>query len=364
MKRKCKNIDITNIDFIEQAIVDCLNHKTMEKKMRKATDAYMLAHNYDIHVIALELQSEILHKKLVLEHVKYVDIIDRSNGKKRTLTVEHIKQQFYDYIAYHALNDLNSTLGYYQINVRRKGSPLMAVRYVQGWLEDKNVKYVAQMDAHKCYPSISKENIMKWLNKHVKNDKLLWLVESLLSTCSKGLPIGSYLSIKLCALYMSTLYHYAESNFRYYRRGKEHRAVLHQLFYLDDIFFFGSNARRLTEATRTFIAKAKELGIEIKRTWKMICLKKNRENTHLDTLGYRVYHNRVTMRRRNYVKCRKAIRRYKKKPNEHNSRSLIAMYGLFPKHTNSNKFREKYNADYYYKEAKERVSRYDKSKYN
>ena len=163
---------------------------------------------------------------------------------------------------------------------------------------------------------------------------------------------------------MSTLYHYAESNFRYYRRGKEHRAILHQLFYLDDIFFFGSNARKLTEATRAFITKARELGIEIKRTWKMICLKKNRENTHLDTLGYRVYHNRVTMRRRNYVKCRKAIRRYKKKPNEHNARSLIAMYGLFPKHTNSNRFREKYNADYYYKEAKERVSQYDKSKYN
>lgn len=124
---------------------------------------------------------------------------------------------------------------------------------------------------------------------------------------------------------MSDLYHYTERNFRYYRRGKEHRAVLHQLFYLDDVFLFGSNARKLTEATKAFIAEASRMGLSIKPTWKMICLKENREDTHIDILGYRVYHNRITMRRRDYLKCRKSLRKYKRSACIKNARTIVAL---------------------------------------
>ena len=361
MKRKCKNVDITSMKFICDAVQDCLNHKTTEKLNRKRTRKYLNEHDNDINKIALEIQNEIKNRNLVLEPVRYVNIIDRSNGKERVLTVESIKQQMMDYIAYRALSELDSRFGYYQINVRQGGSPLMAMRYVQGWMKGKNVKYVVQMDVHKCYPSISKENMMKWLERHVNNSDLLWLINELLSTCEIGLPIGSYLSIKLCALYMSDLYHYTERNFRYYRRGKEHRAVLHQLFYLDDVFLFGSNARKLTESAKEFIAEASRMGLSIKPTWKMICLKENREDTHIDILGYRVYHNRITMRRRDYLKCRKSLRKYKKSACIKNARTIVALSGMFLKYTDSIKLSRKYNANFYINKARKEISRYDKS---
>ena len=61
MKRKCKNIDITNIEFIEKAITDCLSGK---KKTRQDIVLIMNKHNDSIHKIALEMQSELykIHK--------------------------------------------------------------------------------------------------------------------------------------------------------------------------------------------------------------------------------------------------------------------------------------------------------------
>ena len=361
MKRKCKNVDITNIKFIENAIQDCLNHKTHKKLLKRGY--YDLFDMYgDDHGIALQLQKEIKERCLELPPVRYVDIVDSSNGKQRTLTVEHIKQQFYDYIAFHGLAELYSRFGYYQINIREHGSPIMACRYVQSWMNDKDVKYVVQMDIKKCYPSITHENMMGWLRKHVKNDDLLWLIEQLLSTCDIGLPIGSRLSINLCALYLSDIYHHIESHYYTFRKGKKRRIFKHVLFYLDDVFLFGSNARQMRKATNDLIQVYARYGLTIKSDWKLICLKYNRKHTHIDVLGYKVYHNRVTMRHRDYIKTRRAIRKCKQHPKSLRfAQGLVSLYGLFVKHTTSEKFKLKYNAKKYFKQAKEMISKYGKS---
>ena len=363
MKRKCKNVDITDLAFIENAMEDCLKHKS-QKQLKKKDWQGLLGRYGNFYGIASELRNEIRNRSLNLEPTKEVQIVDRSNGKQRILTIEHIKQQFYDYIAVHGLSELYSRYGYYQINVRKHGSPLMAVRYVQGWMRDKSIKYVVQMDIRKCYPSITHENIMSWLRKHVANDTLLWLIDTLLSTSNIGLPIGSRLSIELCALYLSDVYHHIESNYFYFRKGKKARIFKHWIFYLDDVFLFGSNARKMTSAVQELIQAYASLGLTIKPDWKIICLKKSRKDTHIDMLGYRVYHNRITMRRRDYVKVKRSLRRFKNDiGNLNKAQGYIAMYGLFVKHTDSNKFRKKYNADKYYKQARKVVSTYAKSEF-
>lgn len=359
MKRKCKNVHIDDIKFIEMAIQDCISHKTEKKLLHRGY--YELLDEYgDIHGIALELQKEIREHNLILPPVKYVDIIDSGNGKQRTLMIEHIKQQFCDYIAFHGLSELYSRFGEYQINVREHGSPLMAMRYVQGWLKDKSIKYVAQLDIKKCYPSITKDNMMDWLYKHVKNDDLLWLIDQLLSTCAIGLPIGSRLSINLCALYLSDIYHHIENNYFTFRHGKKSHIIKHFIFYLDDVFLFGSNARQLTKVVNDLMHLYKTKGLTIKPDWRMICLKANRNDTHIDILGFNVYHNRITMRRRDYLKTRKAIRKCRRFPsNIKFARTLISLYGMFVLHTSSHKFIEKYNAMKIYLKARKEVSKHD-----
>lgn len=363
MKKKCKHVDITDINFIEKAIYDCLGHKS-QKQLEKKDWQSLIKECGSIHGIALLLQKEICSRSLVLEPTRTVEIRDKSNGKQRILTIEHIKQQLYDYVAVHGLEELYCRYGYYQISIRKHGSPLMAMRYVQGWMHDKEIKYVVQMDIRKCYPSITHERMIEWLQKHVRNDDLLWLINSLLETSSNGLPIGSRLSIELCALYLSDVYHHIENSYYYTRKGKKIRVFKHWIFYLDDVFLFGSNVRKMFNAANELIKFYESIRLEIKPDWKIICLKSNRDDTHIDMLGYKVYHDHITMRRRDYIKTKRALKKFKKHQNNlHYAQGYIAMYGLFLKHTNSIKFRRKYKADKYYKMARKVVSNYARSEF-
>lgn len=363
MKKKCKHVDITDINFIEKALYDCLRHKS-QKQLEKKDWQSLIKECKSIHGIALLLHDEICNRNLKLEPTRLVEIRDKSNGKQRKLTIEHIKQQLYDYVAVHGLEELYCRYGYYQISVRKHGSPLMAVRYVQGWMNDKEIKFVVQMDIRKCYPSITHERMVDWLKRHVRNDNLLWLVDSPLGTSNNGLPIGSRLSIELCALYLSDVYHHIERNYYYTRRGKRVHVFKHCIFYLDDVFLFGSNARKMFNAVNDLIKVYDSIGLEIKPDWKIICLKSNRDDTHIDMLGYKVYHNRITMRRRDYIKTKRALWRFKKHQNNlHYAQGYIAMYGLFLKHTDSIKFRRKYKADKYYETARKVVSDYARSEF-
>ena len=72
MKRKCKNVDITSMKFICDAVQDCLNHKTTEKLNRKRTRKYLDEHDNDINKIALEIQNEIKNRNLVRYAHRYI----------------------------------------------------------------------------------------------------------------------------------------------------------------------------------------------------------------------------------------------------------------------------------------------------
>ena len=97
------------------------------------------------------------------------------------------------------------------------------------------------------------------------------------------------------------MYHHIESNYYYTRKSKKIRVFKHWIFYLDDVFLFGSNARKMFSASNELIKFYGSIGLEIKPDWKIICLKSNMDDTHIDMLGYKVYHDRITIRRRDYI---------------------------------------------------------------
>lgn len=355
-KRKCNHVDITDISFIENCIEDCIAHKTAKQMRRR--DIRALYEEYPTnHAIAVMIQKELLSKKLHLEPIRYEEKIDRSNGKLRRIAIECIKQQIYDYIASNALEDIKSRIGYYQVAcVKGKGS-LMGVMSVYQWLQDPDVKYGIKSDIKQCYHSITHRNMMQWLKRHVKNDMLLWLINELLNTVEEGLPIGSMLSITLSALYLSDLYHHLEDSYFTERRGKKHNIVLHKLFNLDDIYIFGSNAKAMNRMMHDFIIYANSYGLTIKLTWQLIDL--TRPDAQIDVLGYKVYKDHITMRKRNYKKLKHSMRVFEAHPSVRKARSLCSLSGNI-KHTDSLRFCQKYNYFKLLREAKKVVSDYDK----
>lgn len=387
MKRKCRNVDITDKDFVVRAINDCMSHKSTKKMSRQ--DISRIFDQYKtVDAIADLLIREIRSRHINVRQIHYEERVDRSNGKLRIIAIEDIKQQFYDYIAYNALQELDSYIGHYQIACREGMGPLFGAKVVQQWIREKDVRDAIVADIRKCYPSITHDNMMAWLHIHVANDALVWLIGELLKLSEEGrptvslvmrlqedpdlmaqyeavkngLPIGSYLSIKLCALYIADIYHRCEGAYFSERRGKRRNIFIHAMINLDDIYLFGSNASGMHRAMRDLIQFAASKGLTIKSDWRLISLNHNDPDAHVDVLGYRVYRDRITMRPRNYRKLRHSIRAFRVHPTVGHARSLMARHGMFILHTNARRFCNKYNVYQTARKARKVISRYDKSK--
>lgn len=365
MKRKCRNIDISDVNFIESCANQCLERKG--RKAYERRDVQRLFNDFDdLHSFAIDMSRRIKDHDLRLKKVRYMTRFDRSNDKKRLIMIEDIEQQILDYVVYNSLEELESYIGHYQIACRSGMGPIYGVRVIHGWLKsDDTIRYAIKADIKKCYPSIKKEMMMAWLNRHVKNNELLWLIEELLSTCDYGLPIGSYMSIRLCALYVANLYHHIEGTYFTQRRGKRNNIFSHVMINLDDIYIFGSNAKEMNKAFRSVMEYSKEvLGLEIKEDWKMLSFSSHDSNAHIDAMGYRIYRNRITMRRRNYVKLKSSAKRFRKSHSIKDARSFLAREGMFARHTNSKHFCMKYNIYHLKRKARKEVSEYDKGNDN
>ena len=356
-KRKCKNVDIANFDFIKKCICDCMRNKPARAWNRTDVKAYWKLHNGDIDSIAKEMQNELKTKTVHFPTPRISVRIDRSNGKERTITVEDIKEQYYDYVAFYGLDDLAPMIGEYQIACVKGKGPILGARIIKGWLKDDSIRYAIKADVKQCYPSIKRENMMRFIRRHVKNDTLVYLIETLLvNTPNDGLPIGSYLSIRLCALYLSQLYQHIGGS--YFRRNKN--IVSHVMFFLDDIYIFGTNARAMHKAMRGIVQYSESIGLRLKPDWKMINLNPGDKHAHFDAMGYRIYRDRITMRRRDYVKTRAAFRRFQKRPCYKTASSVAAYHGLFVKVTDSYRFRKKYGVKRSFRKARKIISDHDK----
>lgn len=365
MKRKCKNIDISDVNFIESCANQCLKRKG--RKAYNRSDVRRLFSDFDdLHSFAIDMSRRIKDHDLKLKKVRYMTKIDRSNDKKRLIMIEDIEQQVLDYVVYNSLEELESYIGHYQIACRSGMGPIYGVRVIHGWLKgDDTIRYAIKADIKKCYPSIKKEMMMEWLRRHVKNDELLWLIEELLSTCDYGLPIGSYMSIRLCALYVANLYHHIEGTYFTNRKGKRNNIFSHVMINLDDIYIFGSNAKEMNKAFRSIMKYSKEvLGLEIKEDWKILSFSSHDSNAHIDAMGYRIYRNRITMRRRNYIKLKSSAKRFRKSNSIKDARSFLAREGMFARHTDSKHFCNKYDIYHLKRKARKEVSEYDKGNDN
>ena len=361
MKRKCKNVDITDTAYITRCVMLCMSNKSMRAWEREDIAKYWHSHGDSSDRITAELSREIRTRTVNFPAPRIRKAVDRSNAKERTITVEDIKNQYYNYIAKIALEELMPAIGEYQLACQVGKGPIWGAKVIKGWLNDRSIKYAVKADIRKCYPSITHENMMGYLRKRVKNDDLLYLIGAILGKMDEGLPIGSYLSITLCALYLSQLYHHIGETYFKTRRGVKKNMVSHVMFFLDDIYIFGKSANDLHKVMRGTAKYAESLGLTVKPTWSIISLNADDKNAHIDCMGYRIYRDHITMRHRDYIKTRKACRDFAKHPNIDSARSMTAYHGLFIKHTDSFRFRKKYNVKRLFRRARKVISEHDKS---
>lgn len=354
MKRLCKDIDITDRGLISRAVYACLDKKYKRNDVTrymsqvsglKENQIRCIYHRYGkkalywiTESIVDILREEISTGNIAFPAIWYRDKVDGSSGKIRRIGIQNIKQQLYDYIAVEGLQPVIRRIGEYQYASIEGRGTVKGAKVIKRWIQNKNMCYFVKLDVRKCFESIDHEKLMKFLCGHVKNEPLLNLVGLLIGSFERGLSIGSYLSQYLCNLYMSVLYHEIMENMYRMRNGKKRiNLVRHCLIYMDDILMIGSRKRDIEKAAKLTIRKSAEMGLEIKPNYHI----KKIDGNCIDMMGFKIYRSHMEIRKRNFIRIRRAYKRARNFLSVRIARKCISYYGYL-KYTNSEQIKRKW----------------------
>lgn len=141
MKSYCKNIDITDLKFIKDSILECLDgkwkrHDTISLLFkfsdhvisRREIYRSICSKEYDkinhiINNISQYIKDSLENENIILPNIEYRIKWDRNSRKNREISRENIIHQIYDYIAVNSINDLmNAKIGTYQCaSIKNRG---------------------------------------------------------------------------------------------------------------------------------------------------------------------------------------------------------------------------------------------------
>ena len=343
MKKKCKNIDITDWQTVLPWVRDCImRHKKrydfkslLIRHGVSKEDYYSVLSTHDYTIfdeaiirIAKEACEGISNRELNLPPVRIRMMTDTTTGKIRPIGKESAMQQVYDHIAVHSCDEIfNARMVDQQMSSIKGRGQIAGVRLIRKYIMKDNramafarkhgiryaskCKYFVKLDIEKCYPNADMEIFMKILEHDCANEDILWLWRTLMESHHvegyTGFMIGALPSQWACQTMLSFVYRKAMSLI-YRKRGKTFRKVNAMVMFMDDMLMTGSNRKQLLSAIRELIAyTADHLGFQIKQTFAI----KELARTGIDMMGFVIYRNgKVEMRERNYIKSRRMMKRF------------------------------------------------------
>ena len=281
--------EICDLENCKAAIITASRGKRKRKNVKKVLD--------NLDEKAKELQ------KMLIEHsyepspytIRYIN--DGIKQKRRRLA----KPRFWpDQCIHHALDRVMEKvimrgMDYYCCGSVKGRGAARAKRGIKKWITRKprKSKYVFKMDIHKYYDSISHEEMMKCLERKIKDPEVLWLYRVILDSYDAvdpersteehevfrkgyGIPIGIDPSRWLCNLFLEHIDHEMRKFL-----GKDY----HVSRYVDDIVVIGPNKRKLHKL-KEFLGKLLgKIQLCVKSTWQVFKLQKRA----IDFLGFRFF---------------------------------------------------------------------------
>lgn len=329
MKRKCKNVDITDPVLIERAVLACL--KPAKKRRRYDTielfasmlgisrrqAAKSLAARDETYMHGVRLLVDRMHAELVagepdIRKPGMTERVDACSRKVRKVAVLNIRNLLYDHVAVLGLEEACRAIGEYQVSSIPGRGAAYGDKAIRNWLRKLGTRkvYHVKLDVRDFYGSVDQERLLAWLSSRVANKRLLWLVRLLVTSVDSGMAIGSFLSQTLANLYLSPLYHAAKERFFKVRRGKRINTFRHALFYMDDMLLLGTDRRAMVAGVCGLVAMAADsLGLKVKSGW---CVREMCGRYPVDLMGFRYDGGKVSLRRRIYKYARRMLLRAKR----------------------------------------------------
>ena len=395
MRRFCRNVDIKDTEFIKRCTRLWLDEKKGRNDVQRFLAHYAGLTYRAVHeaiecddywfldgaldAIAADVSTRFQNRKLDLPPIQYKQRYDEHCQKWRTLGIQKPIHQIMDYVAVEGCKELfNAKIGPYQMASLPGRGQEKGVKVILKWLQvdEKHTRDYVQADIHRCYPSIDHDCLKQLFSRDLKNPDLFWLVCELIDTFPEGLSIGSYFSQYACNYYLSKAYHYASEQLykvRKKRNGEVQRTrlVYHILFYMDDILLLGSAKKDVEKALEMLSEFLRtEMKLELKPNYKAgkvdyIGKDGKHHGSYIDMMGYRIYRDHVTVRRRSYKRIRRTLIRanvrlmYQGTIPLEMARRIISHAGKL-EHSNSYHASQKYNLQKVKNVAEHIVSCHDK----
>lgn len=319
---------VISIDNIELAIIKASKGKNKRKAVNKILD------NIDYYVKKI---NNMLKNKTYIPS-PYIEKTIKERLKERII----YKPRFYPDQCIHwalmlQLEKILMNKMYYWNCASIKGRGLNhAFKYIKRILkvDNKNTKYCLKLDVKKFYPSIDKNILKNKFRKIIKDKDLLWLIDKIIDSNEKGLPIGNYTSQWFANFYLTDLDNYIkqESKVKYYTR------------YMDDMILFSSNKKELHKIKlkiENYLNK--NLNLKLKENWQLF----KTDSRPLDFLGYRFNRKNkqvyITLRKNNFLRFKRRINKISKKTELtfHDSCAIISIWGWVSK-SNGYNYMKKY----------------------
>lgn len=337
---------ICDIDNIKLAILKASKGKRNRRVVKQIIN--------NIEFYSKEIQEQLINK--TYKSSPYIEsvIFDGGNRKERIIH----KPKFYpDQIIHWALmlqlEPIIMKGMYYHCcgSVPKRGSS-HGRKYIQKWVRNdkKNTKYCLKLDITKFYQSIDHDALKKMFIKKIKDKETLWLINSIIDSTEKGLPIGNYTSQWFANFMLQDLDHHIKEKLKikYYTR------------YIDDMVMFGTNKKKLHKAKKEIENILSRYSLSIKKNWQVFRV----DDRGVDFLGFRFFRDRTVLRKRNALRIRRRVKKINKKGNlNYKDACAIMSYWGWIKHSNSFYFYNKYVKPYIkIKKVRKVISDYNKQR--
>lgn len=347
MKTYCRSVDPSDVSIISGFVYEALRSKLKRKDYSDFVARYCVLSGKEIRLrarmgmglykemedavrlISEDISQRIRQRDLRLDPIRYETRTDGLSQKTRVIGIESVMQQLMEHVAVGCMGELwAAKYEHHQYaSIQGKGQ-LAGARAIQKWTKKGKTKNFVKLDVRKCFASISRRTVMRWLQRDIgKNKLLLWFVDALLWMHGDGLVIGSLLSQFICNYFMSYAYRYVMGLHKV-RRGKTVRLCSCALFYMDDILLAGKDRRNLLMATRRLIIFLEEnFGLQIKPDWNI----RRHKDCNIDMMGYVITaKGRIKIRPRVFLRARRAfVRSAKGDDRLKTQRRVSAYYGFF-----------------------------------
>lgn len=197
--------------------------------------------------------------------------------------------------------------------IPKKGTQLALKRMNKAMrMDKKGTLYALKFDIKKFFPNVDRDILSKVLSKKIKDKNVLWLLNNIIYSVPKGIPIGNYTSQYFGNFYLSYFDHWCKETLKikYYYR------------YMDDIVILHEDKKTLHMMfykIKKYLKK--ELKLEIKNTWQIFESRKR----GIDFVGYRNFGNYILLRKKTSQSIRKKMTKILKKV----SQNKLINYGEY-----------------------------------